>query len=69
MGVKLVNRFFEWASGFGYELYLLHSLLFVVIAFCLKGIVPVYLQLGFSLLLAYAAGYGYSRLLILPRLK
>lgn len=69
MGVKQVNRFFEWASGFGYELYLLHSLVFVVIAFCLKGIVPVYLQLGFSLLLAYAAGYGYSRLLKLSRLK
>ena len=69
MGIKLVNRFFEWANCFSYELYLVHSLVFAVIAFSLKGIVPVYLLLGFSLLLAYAVGYGYSRLLKLSRLK
>lgn len=69
MGTKLVNRFFVWASGFGYELYLVHSLVFVVTAFCLKDMIPVYLLLVISLLLAYAVGYGYGRLLKMSKSK
>ena len=41
IGVKVVNRFFVWASNFGYELYLVHSLVFVVTAYLLKGMIPV----------------------------
>ena len=69
IGVKLVNRFFVWASGFGYELYLVHSLVFVITAFYLKDIIPVYLLLVIRLLLAYAVGYGYSRVLKMSKLK
>jgi len=69
IGVHWVNRFFVWASSSGYELYLLHSLAFVVLAFCLKGLLPVYGLIGVSLIAAYAAGYGYSRLLMKTKLK
>lgn len=69
IGFKWVNKFFCWASGFGYELYLVHSLVFVITAFCLKDIVPTYLLLAISLLLAYAVGYGYSCFLKISKLK
>ena len=63
VGIKWVNKFFEWANGFSYELYLVHSLVFVVIATGLKGIIPLYALVILSLLAAYIAGYSYSWLL------
>ena len=63
IGIGVVNKFFEWASGFSYELYLVHSLVFVVMAYFLKGALPVAALLAVSLVTAYVAGYGYSRLL------
>ena len=69
IGVKWVNRSFVWASGSGYELYLLHSLVFVIMAYCLKGVVPLYVLIPVSLIAAYTAGYGYSLLLTVTKLK
>jgi len=63
IGISVVNRFIEWASGFSYELYLVHSLVFAVMAYFLKGALPVAALLAISLVTAYVAGYGYSRLL------
>lgn len=69
VGMKVVNRFFVWASGFGYELYLVHSLVFAIMAFCLKDILPIYGLIALSLIAAYVAGYCYSWLLVKVRLK
>ena len=40
--LKGVNQFFVWASGFSYELYLVHSLTFDLVAFFMKGIISLY---------------------------
>lgn len=64
-----MNSFFEWASGFSYELYLVHSLVFAVMVYFLKGALPVSALLAVSLVTAYLAGYGYSRLLNATGLK
>ena len=69
LGVGAVNRFFEWASGFSYELYLVHSLVFAVMVYFLKGALPLAALLAVSLVTAYAVGYGYSRLLNATGLK
>lgn len=69
VGIYIVNRFFIWASGFSYELYLVHSLVFVVLTFSLSNCVPLFLLLAISLVAAYVAGYGYSCLLRLLKLK
>ncbi len=69
VGIYIVNRFFIWASGFGYELYLVHTLVFVVLTFSLSNCVPLFLLLTISLVAAYVTGYGYSCLLRLLKLK
>lgn len=69
IGVGVVNRFFKWASGFGYELYLVHSLAFAVMTFFLKGTLPLSALLPASLVAAYAVGYCYHRILKTCRLK
>ena len=69
VGFSVVNRFFIWASGFSYELYLIHSLVFVVLAFCIADSVPIFLLLTISLVAAYVTGYGYSCLLRSLKLK
>ena len=69
VGISKVNRFFIWASGFSYELYLVHSLVFVVLTFSISNCVPLFLLLTISLVAAYVTGYGYSYLLRLMRMK
>ena len=69
IGISVVNRFFIWASSSGYELYLLHSLVFTVMTYFLKEIVPVYVLLSVNLIAAYIAGYGYSWLLMKTKMK
>ena len=69
MGAGVINRFFEWASRFSYELYLVHSLVFVMMAHFLKGALPLAALLIVSLVTAYAVGYLYRRLINAIRMK
>lgn len=69
VGLSVVNRFFIWTSGFSYELYLIHSLVFVVLTFYIADNVPVFLLLTINLVAAYVTGYGYNCLLRLLKLK
>ena len=69
LGIGTVNRLFEWASTFSYELYLVHSLVFAVMAYFLKGALPFVEQLAVSLVMANAVGFGYDRFLKTCRLK
>ena len=69
IGIIVVNRFFEWANSFSYELYLVHSLIFVVVAYFLKGTIPLYVEIVMSLIAAYVTGYYYSWFLKMMRLK
>lgn len=63
IGVKPVNRFFEWANSFSYELYLLHSLVFAVVTFCLESTTPLLILLVLSFVTAYILAYGYNIIL------
>ena len=67
--MSAVNSFFEWASGFSYELYLVHSLVFAVMAYFLKDSLPLAALLAVSLVMANAVGFGYDRFLKTCRLK
>lgn len=58
-GIKMVSRFFEWASGFSYELYLLHSLVFTITAFIFADKITTYLVLIVSFVVAYTSAYLY----------
>lgn len=70
LGIGTENRLFEWASTFSYELYLVHSLVFAVMAFLLKDALTLAVLLAVSLVTAaYAVGYGYDRFLKTCRLK
>ena len=62
-GISFVNRFFSWSSSFGYELYLIHSLTFVVIKSFFSERIPAYLLLPICLVAAYMLAYGYQLLL------
>ena len=69
IGISAVNRFFEWAIGFSYELYLVHSLTFAVMTYFLKDSLPVAVLLAVSLVMAYVVGYGFDRFLKICKLK
>lgn len=69
IGIKWMNRFFVWANTYSYELYLVHSLVFAIMAFCLKGLLPLSAMIALSIIAAYAAGYGYSWHLMKTKLK
>lgn len=62
IGVMVVNRFFEWASGFSYELYLVHSLVYAIVAYMLAGKISLGLMLVISFLAAYVVAYVYRLL-------
>ena len=63
LGENMVNRFFIWASGFGYELYLVHSLVFAVMAYLLKESISIPSLLLIKLVVAYLVAYGYKLLM------
>ncbi len=63
VGVKVVNRFFEWANSFSYELYLVHSLVFVVVSYLLGLCLPLPALLTVEFVAAYLFAYGYKWLL------
>lgn len=65
IGVKYINKFFVWASGFGYELYLVHSLVYSIMRTlqlpCFgDGKVAAWLWLGVMFVVAYLVAFGYS---------
>lgn len=68
VGIKVVNRFFEWANSFSYELYLLHSLVFVVTTYLLASVLPVYARLFIAFVAAYLLAYGYKWVLVKLRM-
>lgn len=57
--VRFVNKFFEWANSFSYELYLVHSLVFVVIYSLLSESLPMPMLLVSEFIIAYLSAYGY----------
>lgn len=59
VGINYVNRFYEWASGFSYELYLTHVLVYTVIAYFIHPSIPVALMLMISFMSAYIVAFGY----------
>lgn len=62
IGVKVVNRFFVWANGFSYELYLVHSLVYAMVAYMVVGKIPFVLMMLISFVAAYVVAYVYRLL-------
>lgn len=60
IGIKVVNRSFEWANGFSYELYLLHSLVFDVTAYLCTSSLLIPALLVVKMVAAYLLAYGYK---------
>lgn len=59
LGIKYINKFFVWASGFGYELYLVHSLVYSIIIYFTGDILPLAVQLAVCAVGAYVTGWCY----------
>lgn len=71
IGVKMVNRFFEWANSFSYELYLVHSLVFVVVGYLLTSsifVFPISALLTIKFVIAYIVAYIYIKFLNISKL-
>lgn len=69
VGKSLATRFFCWINGFGYELYLVHSLMFAIVTYCLKDFLPLNALLPICLIVAFVAANAYSALLKIFKLK
>ena len=63
VGKSLVTRFFCWMNGFGYELYLVHSLVFTIVTYYLKEVLPLYVLLPICLIVAFVVAYVFNALL------
>ena len=68
IGIGIINRFFEWTNSFSYELYLVHSLVFVIMTALLTSLVPASIILTISLVAAYVFAYAYNWILKIIRL-
>lgn len=60
MGIKCINRFFQSSSRIGYELYLIHGLVFEILHHFLDGLIPMWAILVLCIALSYVAAYAYS---------
>lgn len=69
LGIGLINSFFVWANSFSYELYLVHSLVFIFLAYVIANETSLYILLSASLILAYTVGYEFNWLLKKIKLK
>jgi len=61
IGIKFVNRFFEWANSFSYELYLVHSLVFTIVAYIVAERMPSLFLFTVSIFAAYLFAYIYRK--------
>ena len=61
--VWFVNHFFEWASDFSYELYLMHMLVYAVSAYMMALYVPIAIRLTISFLFAYFVSWVYKKII------
>lgn len=58
-----LKNFFTWASSFGYELYLVHSLVYVEMGYLLKDIIPLLIWIAITLIIAYIVAWLYGSIL------
>ncbi len=61
ISIKVVNRFFEWANSFSYELYLVHSLVFTIVAYIVAERMPSLFLFTVSIFAAYLFAYIYRK--------
>ncbi len=60
ISVKMINNFFEWSNDFSYELYLIHSLVYTIIAYMLTLYFPLSVLLVVKIMSAYLLALGYK---------
>lgn len=58
-GIKVVNKFFEWSNSFSYELYLVHLLMYAVVANLLASLIPIQTLMVIQFVGAYVVAYGF----------
>lgn len=59
IGVKLLNRFFEYTNNVSYEWYLVHILVFSIYFKFARGIMPFYVDWCLLMGLSYVVAIGY----------
>ena len=62
-GVKMANQFLEWTNSFSYELYLVHSIVFVLVGYLLTSsiaVFPISALLTIKFVIAYIVAYVYN---------
>lgn len=60
--IKCINSFFEYTSKIGYEWYLVHCFVFVIVHYFMDGLLPVWMVLVVCFFLSYGAAFGFNRL-------
>ena len=63
IGIKVVNKFFEWANSFSYELYLIHMFVYAVSAYTMALYVPLAIRLTISFVFAYIVAWVYKKII------
>lgn len=60
LNIRYINRFFSWSSSFSYELYLVHSFVFVLVYRILPEKIPIMISILLNLFFAYIIAYCFS---------
>lgn len=69
IGRTCAERFFCWINGFGYELYLVHSLVFSIVLFFTRDVLPLYISLTLGFVAAIIFAYAYGAFLKITKIK
>lgn len=59
INIGFINKFYEWSNRFSYELYLLHMLVFALIAYMVGANIPLAFRLTICFVLAYLASWSF----------
>ncbi len=58
-----IRKFFVWASGFGYELYLVHSLVYSICTLATGDMLPLSVRIIICFVMAYVVAWCYGKVL------
>lgn len=62
VGVRWINRFFEYTNKVSYEWYLIHILIFSVYFKFARGVLPYYADWILLMVISYGVAIGFNKL-------
>lgn len=69
LNIWKINNLFSWSNKISYELYLVHSLVYVMIRYILSDCLPSVIEIVICLVMAYLCAYAYNRFLKMVHFK